>query len=213
MSQDASTCIAAALARAARPCVTCSFQTEDVVLVDLLRQVAPAIPVLFIDTGHHFDETLRFRDALVARWQLNLQVVRADTFAIGAWQTSTDACCARHKVGPLFAGLRMYDTWFTGLRREQASTRANLEVVASFQLPDGTALAKVSPLAAWTARDLDAYTRIHELPVLPLYAQGYTSIGCAPCTRLPSDPLNPRSGRWGGAKMECGIHMEPQVKS
>jgi phosphoadenosine phosphosulfate reductase len=200
--------IAAELSRAARPCVTSSFQSECVVLLHLLREVRPDIPVLFIDTLHHFAETYAYRDRLEREWKLRVVDVRATDPTVGFWQTSTDECCARHKVGPLFRALESYDTWFTALRREQSPSRANLAEVAPFQLANGAMLRKVSPLAAWTSRDVEANAHIHEIPLLPLYAQGYTSIGCEPCTSKPIDPLNPRSGRWGGQKLECGIHIQ-----
>ncbi len=205
---DASNLIAAGLARAGRPCVTSSFQAECVVLVHMLRAVRPDIPVLFIDTVHHFAETYSYRDRVVAEWGLNLVNVRAVEPARGNWQTSTDACCARHKTGPLFNALEEYDTWFTALRREQSPSRAHLAEVAPFRLPSGRAVSKVSPLAAWTMRDVETYAHIHEIPLLPLYDRGYTSIGCEPCTLPPPDPSNPRSGRWLAQKLECGIHIE-----
>ena len=196
------------LAAASAPCVTASFQADCVVLVHMLRAARPDIPVLFLDTVHHFAETYAYRDEIAARWDLNLVTLRADDPSPGLWQQSTDACCARHKVGPLFAALAGYDTWFTGLRREQSPSRANLAEVEPFTLPSGTTLRKVSPLAAWTNRDVWAYAKAHDIPLLPLYDRGYTSIGCEPCTSLPIDPTNERSGRWGGQKLECGIHIQ-----
>ena len=201
--------IAEQLATAAAPCVTSSFQAECVVLVHMLRSVRPDIPVLFLDTVHHFPETYGYRDQIAARWGLNLVNLRADDPAPGLWQQSTEACCARHKVGPLFTALSAYDTWFTGLRREQSPSRANLAEVEPFRLPTGATLRKISPLAAWTTRQVWDYAKTHDVPLLPLYARGYTSIGCEPCTSLPSDPANERSGRWGGQKLECGIHIQP----
>lgn len=200
--------IAAELAAAAAPCVTSSFQAECVVLVHLLRAVRPDIPVLFLDTVHHFAETYAYRDELTRRWGLNLVTLIADEPSPGLWQHSTNDCCARHKVGPLFSALRRYDSWFTGLRREQSPSRAALAEVEPFTLPDGTTLRKISPLAGWTTREVWAYAKEHEIPLLPLYERGYTSIGCEPCTSLPLDPGNERSGRWGGRKLECGIHIQ-----
>jgi len=95
------------------------------------------------------------------------------------------------------------------LRREQSPSRANLQEVETFRLPTGRNLVKVSPLATWTLRDVWQYAREWDIPLMPLYERGYTSIGCEPCTRLPDDPANPRSGRWGGKKLECGIHVQP----
>ena len=190
------------------PCVTSSFQAECVVLVHMLQQIRPGLPVLFLDTVHHFPETYAYRDQLAERWKLNLVNLRAEQPAIGLWQESTQACCARHKVEPLFRALQDYDLWFTGLRREQSPSRANLQEVEPFALPTGKTLRKISPLAAWTTREVWSYAKAHEIPLLPLYAQGYTSIGCEPCTSLPLDPSNERSGRWAGQKLECGIHIQ-----
>jgi phosphoadenosine phosphosulfate reductase len=202
--------IAAQLADARRPAITSSFQSECVVLTDLLRQVRPDIPVLFLDTFHHFPQTLAYRDEMTARYRLNLINLRAAEPKVGLWQAeSTDACCARHKVGPLFSSLEAYDVWFTALRRDQSASRANLQEVEPFRLPSGNAIRKVAPLAAWTARDVWRYARDHDIPLLPLYELGYTSIGCEPCTTLPLDPNDPRSGRWQGQKLECGIHIQP----
>jgi phosphoadenosine phosphosulfate reductase len=200
--------IAGELARASAPCVTSSFQAECVVLVHLLRTLKPDIPVLFLDTVHHFAETYRYRDELAARWRLNLVTLVADEPKPGLWQESTDACCARHKVGPLFHALERHDTWFTGLRREQSPSRAALSEVEPFALPSGKTLRKISPLARWTTREVWEYAKANDIPLLPLYEEGYTSIGCEPCTSLPLDPSNQRSGRWGGQKLECGIHIQ-----
>lgn len=208
MIDDVLSRIGEGLATAQRPCITVSFQVECVVLLHLLQKVRPGIPVLFIDTSHHFAETLAYRDRLAQAWGLNVQNVKAMPPRPGLWRDSTDACCAHHKTGPLFAALAAYDTWFTALRREQSPSRAQLTALASFRLPNGETINKVSPLVDWRIGDVLAYAQIHEIPLLPLYERGYTSIGCEPCTQLPIDPSNPRSGRWGGAKLECGIHIE-----
>ena len=201
--------VADTLASAQAPCITSSFQAEDVVVMHMLREIQPDIPVLFLDTFHHFAETLTYRDELAERWHLNLVNLRATEPSVGLWQNDTHACCARHKVGPLFAALEGYDAWFTGLRREQSSTRANLAEIEEFRLPSGKPLAKISPLAGWTTKEVWAYATAHGIPLLPLYDLGYSSIGCEPCTSLPLDPANPRSGRWEGRKLECGIHIQP----
>jgi phosphoadenosine phosphosulfate reductase len=210
LAVQAADLIAEQLASANAPAVTSSFQAECVVLTDLLRQVRPEIPVLFLDTVHHFPQTLEYRDQMAARYTLNLINLRAAEPHVGLWQAEgTDACCARHKVGPLFSALDQYDVWFTALRRDQSPSRANLREVEPFRLPSGNAIRKVAPLAAWTARDVWRYARDHEIALLPLYELGYTSIGCEPCTSLPPDPNDPRSGRWQGQKLECGIHIQP----
>ena len=197
-----------ALSHAAAPCLTSSFQAECVVLTHMVREVAPHLPVLFLDTVHHFAETLAYRDQLSADWQLNLITLRAAEPRPGLWQQSTEQCCAHHKVGPLFGALEQYDVWFTALRRDQSPSRANLQEIEPFRLPSGKTITRVSPLASWTAKDVWAYAKAHAIPLLPLYDQGFTSIGCEPCTTIPLDPNNPRSGRWQGQKLECGIHIQ-----
>ncbi len=209
LAAQATDLIAAQLADAVTPAITSSFQSECVVLTDLLRRVRPDIPVLFLETFHHFPQTLEYRDMMTARYGLNLTNLKAAEPKIGLWQTEgTDACCARHKVGPLFSSLERHDVWFTALRRDQSPSRANLKEVEPFRLPSGNAIRKVAPLAGWTARDVWRYAKDHDIPLLPLYELGYTSIGCEPCTSLPPDPNDPRSGRWQGQKLECGIHIQ-----
>jgi phosphoadenosine phosphosulfate reductase len=194
-------------------CFTCSFQAEDVALLHLLRQVEPNIPVLFLDTGYHFPSVIEYRDRLAAAWNLNL-VNLASSLTVAQqesqfgilYQSEPSRCCNIRKVEPLFSALSNYETWFTGLRREQSPTRANLQPEELSTLPSGKPIHKISPLALWTWNEVWAYLRVNEIPHAPLYDEGYTSIGCAPCTAKPSDPVNLRSGRWGGAKLECGIH-------
>ena len=201
--------IARTLAEAKAPCITSSFQAECVVLNHMLLEARPDIPVLFLDTHHHFAQTLQYRDELAAKWNLKLVNLAAKAPNLGLWQTEgTQACCARHKVEPLFSALEGYDTWYTALRRDQSPSRANLQEVEPFRLPSGKDIHRVAPLAAWTARDVWKYAKEHDIPLLPLYDLGYTSIGCEPCTTLPFDPENPRSGRWQGQKLECGIHIQ-----
>jgi len=206
---DAALVIAGQLEAARAPCITCSFQAEDVVVLHMLRSIAPDVPVIFLDTVHHFAETYAYRDELAERWALNLINLRATEPSPGLWQSSTEACCARHKVEPLFSALEAYDVWFTGLRREQSPSRAHLAHLEPFRLPSGQLIRKVSPVATWTTREVWAYARQHTIPLLSLYDSGYTSIGCEPCTTLPLDPFDARSGRWQGQKLECGIHIQP----
>lgn len=208
--------IAAQLAAGGAACVTSSFQTECVALVHLMIEQRPDIPVLFLETGYHFQETLAYRDRITAEWNLNLHNLEAGQSVADQEQafgilnrTAPDRCCKLRKVEPLFAGLEPYDAWFTALRRDQSPTRANLQKVEPFKLPGGKAIRKISPLADWTTRDVWTYLNSRGIPELPLYQLGYTSIGCQPCTALPLDPNNPRSGRWQGQqKLECGIHIQ-----
>ncbi len=206
--------LSAALARHPETaCLTCSFQAEDMAVLHMALQLQPRLPVLFLETGYHFAETLAYRDEMARRWNLRLVNLRSPLsreeqearFGL-LHQSNPSECCRLRKVQPLLAGLEPYDLWITGLRREQSPTRRNLQVEETHTLPSGRVIVKLNPLAAWTWRDVLSYCAAHEIPLLPLYEQGYASIGCAPCTARPSDPSNPRSGRWGGVKLECGIH-------
>jgi len=212
---EARAVIERALTGAKTPCITSSFQAECVVLMHMLREVRPAIPVLFLDTYHHFPQTIAYRDDLTTRWDLNLVMLRATTPRVGLWQESTDACCQRHKVEPLFSALEGYDAWFTALRRDQSPSRANLQDVEPFKLP-GKTIARVAPLAGWTARDVWAYAKDHDIPLLPLYELGYTSIGCEPCTRAVLPGQHERAGRWwweDATLKECGLHSSNTRKA
>ncbi len=210
------------LAQPGEICVTSSFQSECVVLVHMLLQEKPDIPVLFLETGYHFPETIEYRDQITKDWKLKLinleaeQSVADQEAQFGILnQTDPSKCCALRKVGPLFDGLADYDIWFTALRRDQSPTRANLQEVEEFKIksgkkaPQGKDLQKIAPLASWNSRDVYQYMKKHQIPELSLYEKGYTSIGCQPCTVLPLDPNDPRSGRWQGkGKLECGIHIQ-----
>ncbi len=196
-------------------CVTSSFQAEDVVVLHMVREILPRVPVVFLETGYHFPETLAYRDRVAQEWNLNLvnifprQTVAEQESQFGILnQTAPDRCCGMRKVEPLFRSLGDYRTWVTGLRREQSKSRAHLQVEEDFTLPGGHVLRKLNPLTDWSKADVWAYAEEHGIPLLPLYDLGYSSIGCAPCTSLPSDPNDPRSGRWGGQKLECGIHIQ-----
>ncbi|HSW51421.1 MAG TPA: phosphoadenylyl-sulfate reductase [Bryobacteraceae bacterium] len=194
-------------------CLTCSFQAEDMVVLDMIRKVRPGIPVLFLDTGYHFPETYAYRDRMTEVWGLNLVNLQAELTVAEQeskmgrlFETDPGRCCHMRKVVPLRRALEGYQVWLTGLRREQSPTRAGLTEVELQQLDSGAPILKLSPLARWTTKEVWSYLAVHEIESLPLYEQGYTSIGCQPCTAIPADPSNPRSGRWGGVKLECGIH-------
>src|SRR5262249_34544742 len=208
MTNAAQTIAIAELEDSGAPCLTCSFQAEDVVVLHMLHNVRPDIPVLFLDTVHHFTETYTYRDELARAWRLRLVNLRAGGPPGGLGKTSTGACCAKQRVEPLFQALQSYDRWFTGLRREQSPSRAKLEEIEPFTLPSGKVIRKVSPLARWSTKEVWDYAAGHAIPLLPLYQVGYTSIGCEPCTSLPLDPSNPGSGRGQGQKLECGIHIQ-----
>jgi phosphoadenosine phosphosulfate reductase len=196
-------------------CLTCSFQAEDVLLTKLAIELDANLPILFLDTGYHFAETYAYRDRIASEWQLNLinllpdKTVPEQEAEQGLlYQSAPDQCCKLRKVEPLFKAVGGYQVWLTGLRREQARSRTALEESAQFTLPGGKQVLKLAPLAAWTTRDVWYACEQLVIPLLPLYERGYTSIGCEPCTSLPLDPNDPRSGRWAGHKVECGIHIE-----
>ena len=200
-------------ATTATACLTSSLQVEDMVVLHLLRQHAPEIPVIFLDTGYHFVETYAYRDRMVQEWSINLVNVQPETTVaqheskVGKqYLVEPTQCCGSRKVAPLMRSLEPFDLWFTGLRREQSPTRANLKKVEEQTLPTGKKLWKLSPLADWTWQQVWDYAAAHDIPHLSLYDKGYRSIGCEPCTQLSDDPNNPRAGRWGGKKLECGIH-------
>lgn len=194
-------------------CLTSSFQAEDMVVAHVLRKQVPGVRVLFLDTGYHFAQTYQYRDRMTQQWSLNLvnvlpeQTVPEQESAFGIlYRSAPTRCCQLRKVEPLMRALEPFDIWFTGLRREQSPTRKNLRKVELHRLPTGKTLWKVSLLADWNWAQVWQYVNANGIPSLPQYQEGYLSIGCEPCTALPSDPNNPRSGRWGGTKLECGIH-------
>ena len=193
--------------------VVSSFGAESAVLLHLVASVDKAVPVLFLDTGKHFPETLAYRDTLVERLGLNLVVLAPDPADLAArdetglrWSYDPDGCCEIRKVRPLEKALVNYDASFTGRKAFQAATRANLP---RFELDtsDAQGRLKINPLIDWDAGQIEGYFIQHDLPRHPLMAQGYPSIGCSPCTSQVAPGEDPRSGRWKGwDKTECGIH-------
>ena len=195
---EAARLIAERLAEPGQSCITCSFQAEDVALLHMLLQVNPEIPVLFLDTVHHFPQTYAYRDELAASWHLNLVNLRAAEPAPGLWRTSTDACCAKHKVEPLFSALEGYDLWFTGLRRQQSASRANRAEVEA-QAP--RAASRNARFGRWTTKTC-GNTQGPRHPLLQVRV-GIHQRHCEPCTSVPLDPDDPRSGRWSGQKLNA----------
>lgn len=184
----------------------------DEALVHLAASAAPGVDVLFIDTGYHFAETLGTRDAFDAAYDINVKTmlplltVAEQDAEHGAelFAREPDRCCAMRKVEPLERGLLPYAAWITGMRREDAPTRSDIEIV------DWDAkrnMVKLNPLAAWTQADVDEYVAANGVMLNPLRELGYASIGCAPCTRPVAEGEDPRAGRWSGTtKTECGLH-------
>ena len=196
-------------------CLTCSFQAEDVLLAKLAWNSMRGFRFSFSIPAITFAETYAYRDRIASEWQMNLiNLLPVHTVAEQEaehgllYQSAPDQCCKLRKVEPLFKAVAEYRVWITGLRREQARSRTNLEESALFTLPGGKQVLKLAPLAAWTTRDVWYACESLSIPLLPLYERGYTSIGCEPCTSLPLDPNDARSGRWAGRKIECGIHIE-----
>ena len=197
-----------------RVAVVSSFGAESAVLLHMVAAIDPAVPVLFVDTGRHFVETLQYRDRLANHLGLRdvrsvgptaEEVARLDAdLSRATWDP--DGCCAFRKVAPLERALRGFDAWITGRKRFQAATRLDLPVFER----DATHV-KINPLASWNAADIAGYVAAHRLPPHPLLAQGFRSIGCAPCTSVVGRDEDPRAGRWRGfEKTECGIHLPAQ---
>lgn len=188
-----------------------SFGADSAVLLHLIAQIDRSLPIIFLDTGKHFEETLRYRDDLSRDLGLtDIRVVTPDETELGRadpegklHSTAPDACCAIRKVEPMARGVAQFQGWFTGRKRFQAKTRQQLPVFEAV----GPRL-RVNPLASWTTGEQADYMRRHRLRENPLVAYGYLSIGCFPCTSVVKPGEDPRSGRWAGqAKTECGIHL------
>ncbi len=185
----------------------------DGALPHLAAEAAPGVDVLFLDTGYHFAETIGTRDAVAATLSINLinalpkQTVEEQNAEYGEklYERDPNKCCALRKVEPLNRYLSGYKAWVTGIRREEAPTRANTPLVEYDAKRD---MVKLNPIAPWTQDDLDTYIAENGVLVNPLVYDGYPSIGCAPCTRRVAPGEDPRSGRWAGqAKTECGLHV------
>jgi phosphoadenosine phosphosulfate reductase len=194
------------------PRVVVASSMADTHLVHLAQTVAPGIDVLFLDTGYHFPETIGTRDAIAAAYDVTLMTVMpmrtvAEQDAEEGPQLhdrEPDRCCALRKVEPLERGLNPYEAWITGMRRGDAATRADIRAV---DYDARRNMVKISPLAAWTQDHVDSYVRENSVLINPLFLDGYTSIGCEPCTRRTSAGEDPRAGRWAGlGKTECGLH-------
>ena len=183
-------------------CLTASM--TDAVLIDLAISVEPSIEVVFIDTGYHFPETLETMEAVRRRYGLNLKIMTVPPHDEELWKVDPENCCSAIKVGQLDRALFGKEAWMSGLRRDEAPTRAAAPIVAR----DLRGLVKVNPIATWTDLDIRGYIKDHDVPVNPLVDQGYPSIGCWPCTKPVEAGADPRSGRWAGMdKTECGLHV------
>jgi phosphoadenosine phosphosulfate reductase len=188
-----------------------SFQTQSMPLLHMATRIIPKLPVLFIDTGYHFWDTLMFRERIEHEWDLNIIELHRpphwDTFMRQYARIlpleDPDLCCYLNKVQPMQSALKGYKAWISGIRRDQTAVRAK----AKFLELQGDGLLKINPLLNWTKADVNRYIEEHDLPHHPLYEKGYRSVGCAPCTIAIGANDDERAGRWAGrGKVECGLH-------
>lgn len=192
--------------------LACSFGAEDVVLVSMLQQIRPGTDIFYLDTDFHFQETYETRDRLADQYGIQFIQVKpeltpeeqAKQYGDELWKRDPNLCCNLRKVAPLTKVLGKYDAWITGIRRDQAPTRANAKKV---EYDTKFGLVKFNPLANWTSEDVWGYIRKHNVPYNPLHDRNYPSIGCEHCTRPVAPGEDPRAGRWSGTeKIECGLH-------
>jgi phosphoadenosine phosphosulfate reductase len=200
-----------------RIAIASAFQLEGTCLIHMATRIRPDIPILFLQTGFHFAETLAFKERLTE--QLGLNVVdltgdhtvesQAEAFGPRLYERDPKRCCELNKVIPFDRALRRYEAWMTSMRRDSAWTRKGTPIVSQTRFEDdGKRLVKINPVANWTRQDAFTYLKDYDLPSNPLYDLGYASIGCAPCTRLVFPGEDERAGRWSGLlKTECGIHV------
>jgi len=191
----------------------CSFGAEDVVLVDMLQKISPQTDIFYLDTDFHFKETYETRDRLADRYGVSFIQVKpeltpeeqAAQYGDELWKRDPNLCCNLRKVEPLSKFLAHYEAWITGIRREQAPTRANAKKV---EYDTKFGLVKFNPLAAWKSEDVWRYIRENNVIYNPLHDRSYPSIGCEHCTRPVKPGEDPRAGRWSGTgKIECGLHQ------
>jgi phosphoadenosine phosphosulfate reductase len=190
----------------------CSFGAEDVVLVDMLQKISPKTDIFYLDTDFHFKETYDTRDLMVEKYGLQFIEVKskltpeqqAAEHGEELWKSDPTSCCNLRKVEPLTRILSQYEAWITGIRRDQAPTRANAKKV---EYDTKFGLVKFNPLASWTSEDVWAYIRANNVVYNPLHDRNYPSIGCEHCTKPVMPGEDPRAGRWAGnEKTECGLH-------
>ncbi|MHA0857713.1 phosphoadenylyl-sulfate reductase [Paenibacillus sp. CMAA1364] len=190
----------------------CSFGAEDVVLVDMVQKISPSTDVFYLDTDFHFKETYQIRDIMIEKYGMKFVRVspkitpeeQALEYGDTLWSTDPNTCCNIRKVEPLTRILTSYDAWITGIRRDQAPTRANSKKV---EYDTKFGLVKFNPIASWSSEDVWDYIRKHNVTYNPLHDQNYPSIGCEYCTRQVMPGEDARAGRWAGNdKTECGLH-------
>lgn len=195
--------------------IASAFQAEGTAIMHMATSIRADVPVLFLETGFQFAETLAFKEQFAERLGLNVIDLygaltveqQAQEYGERLYERDPELCCELNKVRPMFEALRGLDGWVTAFRRDSSPTRAGAPFVEQYELEPGHTIVKVNPVAAWTRADTWAYLKEHDLPHNPLYDLGYASIGCAPCTRLRFAGEPERAGRWAGlSRWECGIH-------
>jgi phosphoadenosine phosphosulfate reductase len=200
-----------------RIAIASAFQAEGTVVMHLATQIRPDIPILFLETGFQFAETLAFKEQLAESLGLNVvdlvgeRTVAQQEAVEGPrlYERDAERCCEMNKVRPMFEALRGLDAWMTAFRRDSSPTRASAPFVEQYELEPGRMIVKINPVAGWSRDDTWDYLAANGLPHNPLYDLGYASIGCAPCTRMRFTGEPERAGRWAGkAKWECGIHVD-----
>lgn len=204
-----------------RVAIASAFQAEGTCVMHMATEIRPDVPVLFLETGFHFAETMAFRAQLTELLGLNVVDLIGDynnqtqeaEFGPRLYERDPALCCEINKVRPMFEALRSLDAWITAFRRDSSPTRAETPIVDRYELEPGRWVVKVNPVANWSRRDTWAYLKEHDLPHNPLYDLGYASIGCAPCTRMRFLGEPERAGRWAGlSKWECGIHQDEAAR-
>jgi len=204
-----------------RIAIASAFQAEGTVVMHLATQIRPDIPILFLETGFQFAETLAFKEQLTEALGLNVvdlvgERTVAEQEAIEGprlYERDSERCCEMNKVRPMFEALRGLDAWMTAFRRDSSPTRATAPFVEQYELEPGRMITKINPVAAWSRADTWEYLEANDLPHNPLYDLGYASIGCAPCTRMQFSGEPERAGRWAGmSKWECGIQSREAAK-
>ena len=188
--------------------IASAFQTEGTVVIHMATRIRPDVPILFLETGFQFAETLAFKQQLAERLSLNVIDLVGEysndrqeaEFGARLFERNPEMCCEINKVRPMFEALRGLDAWVTSVRRDSSPTRADTPIVERYDLEPGNAIVKVNPMANWTKPQVWRYLKEHDLPHNPLYDLGYSSIGCAPCTRLRFAGEPERAGRWAGSR-------------
>jgi phosphoadenosine phosphosulfate reductase len=206
-----------------RVAIASAFQREGTAIIHMATRIRPDVPILFLETGFHFAETLAFKQQLIERYGLNVVELTGEhtvdsqeaTFGFRLYERDPDLCCRLNKVEPFQRALEGFDAWVTGMRRDSAWTRAKSPLVTCYEISPGQPIVRVNPIAGWAQRDVWAYLKEHDIPHNPLYDLGFASIGCAPCTRMVFSGEDERAGRWSGTgKIECGIQApETELQS